>query len=120
VERHPAHQVGVLNPPLIVASQRKASIPNAISPRSSVIDGYSWENQDFAPTSTIGYMNPMEFERQAGLAWAGVNQTACRPIGRSHLAERGAVKLNVTAERHTELFNIFGIYSTAFLSECPW
>jgi hypothetical protein len=27
--------------------------------------------------STIGYMNPMEFERQAGLAYAGVNRTGC-------------------------------------------
>jgi putative transposase len=27
--------------------------------------------------STIGYMSPMEFERQAGLAYAGVNRTGC-------------------------------------------
>jgi putative transposase len=29
--------------------------------------------------STIGYLSPMEFERRAGLAQAGVIQTGCRP-----------------------------------------
>src|SRR5271170_5851464 len=29
--------------------------------------------------STIGYLSPVEFERQAGFAQAGVNQTGCRP-----------------------------------------
>src|SRR5215471_6776051 len=30
--------------------------------------------------SRIGYMSPMEFERQAGLAYPGVIQTGCRPL----------------------------------------
>ena len=29
--------------------------------------------------STIGYLSPMEFERQAGLLKAGIIQTGCRP-----------------------------------------
>src|SRR5258705_1883109 len=29
--------------------------------------------------STIGYLSPMEFERQAGIALTGVIQTRCRP-----------------------------------------
>jgi transposase InsO family protein len=30
--------------------------------------------------STIGYLSPMEFERQAGLALVGVNRTGCGPF----------------------------------------
>ncbi len=30
--------------------------------------------------STIGYLSPVEFEMQAGLASAGVNRTGCRPF----------------------------------------
>jgi putative transposase len=30
--------------------------------------------------STLGYLSPMEFERQAELAWVGVNETGSRPL----------------------------------------
>ncbi len=37
--------------------------------------------------STIGYLSPIEFERQAGLAQAGVNRTRCSSFSFAYLTE---------------------------------
>jgi hypothetical protein len=68
--------------------------------------------------STIGYMSPMEFERQAGLAYAGVNRTGCSSPYASDKDEEAAMFCRFMQHLHSGSPLLLCMFSVAPARRC--